>query len=138
MRTFLNNFRATLDECRQIDDTTAQVLLLKGLKPNAYLLYSVLNDWNGGTLEDMYRKVWREYTGVVVARTPFGISPMELDAFRQRPRSPQHQRLPDRSDRQGCWRNGEQGKLPKAKWQFTQRLHSTLSRHRGICNSDHL
>ena len=73
--------------------------LLKGLEPSGYLLYSVLNDWQGGTLEEMYRKVWRVYTGVVhpymmqqVAKVPLGSTPMEIDAFWQRPRSPQPER----------------------------------------------
>ena len=69
------------------DDITAQVLLLKGLEPNGYLLYSMLNNWQGATLEEMYRKTWRVYTGVVhpymmqqVAKVPLGSTPMELDA----------------------------------------------------------
>ena len=57
LRKFLSEFKAALAECPEVDDITAQVLLLKGLEPNGYLLYSVLNDWQGGTLEEMYRKV---------------------------------------------------------------------------------
>ena len=51
LRKFLSEFKADLAEFPEVDDITAQVLLLKGLEPNGYLLYSVLNDWQGGILE---------------------------------------------------------------------------------------
>ena len=105
LRKFFIYFRAAFAECPQIDDTTAQVLLLKGLEPNPYLLYSVLNEWQGGNLEDVYRKVWRVYTGVVhhymmqqVVRTQFGSFPMDLDAFRQLPRSPHLEPFPGQNE----------------------------------------
>ena len=82
LQKFISDFRDALAGS-EVDDTTAQVSLLMGLEPKHYLLYRVLKDWQGGTLEYVYLKVWRLYTGVVhpymmqqIAQTPLGSSPM--------------------------------------------------------------
>ena len=98
----------------------------------------------------MYRKVWRVYTGVVhpymrqqVARTTLGSSPMELDAFRQRPRSPQ----PENQLWEVSTRTRVNEKLPKRSENIlrdnprSERRWKTRERgeaHRGITSDSSL
>ena len=81
LRRYLNDFRAALAECPDVNEQTTQVLFLNGLETNSYLLYSVLHDWLGGWLEEMMNKAWRVYTGVIhphimqqVGKVPVGSS----------------------------------------------------------------
>ena len=80
---------SALQETSDVDEVTAQVLYLKGLESNPYLLYSVLHGWTRGTLTEMMQKARNVFTGVVhpmmmsaVPRAPIGATPMEMDSLK--------------------------------------------------------
>ena len=88
LEDFITEFYTALHESPDKDGLTAQVLFLKGLEKNPYLLYSVLHGWTEGTLDDMVQKACTVLTGVVhpmmmagMSKVPMGSSPMNWMQF---------------------------------------------------------
>ena len=67
LRRYNEEFLAALQQCEgvgKIDDMTAQSSYMKGLlKGNYQLYYSVMHDWEGGSLQDLMHKAWRRFFG---------------------------------------------------------------------------